>query len=166
MENFRQFEAGPDPFGRKWQIQFKWLQTATSLRHSDSVDVKFVVGSDGVVTDKIIAMMHPDLLELSRKKNRPLTDAWCSRLAALHIKHMIETGEDLEKDLVTMTPRHLEERSEQFEGDSEPRPAGYNMNLWCELKQYSNPGGQSGRTLLRPSKICRIPRWISSRYRN
>jgi hypothetical protein len=41
MQNFREFEAGPDPFGRMWSVQFKWLQTAISLRHSDSIDVKF-----------------------------------------------------------------------------------------------------------------------------
>jgi hypothetical protein len=43
MQNFRQFEAGPDPFGRKFQVFFKWLQTAISIRHSDTVDVKFVL---------------------------------------------------------------------------------------------------------------------------
>ena len=46
MLNFRQFEVGPDPFGRKWQVLFKWMQTAISLRHSDTVDVKFVLRSD------------------------------------------------------------------------------------------------------------------------
>jgi hypothetical protein len=34
MLNFRQFEAGPDPFGRKFQVLFKWMQTAISLRHA------------------------------------------------------------------------------------------------------------------------------------
>jgi len=43
MQNFRQFEAGPDPFGRKFQVFFKWLQTAISIRHSDTVDVKFIL---------------------------------------------------------------------------------------------------------------------------
>ena len=43
MLNFRQFEAGPDPFGRKFQVMFKWLQTAISIRHSDTIDVKFVL---------------------------------------------------------------------------------------------------------------------------
>ena len=34
-----------------WQVRFKWLQTAISLRHSDSVDVRFIL-SDG---QKILA---------------------------------------------------------------------------------------------------------------
>ena len=107
MENFRQFDAGPDPFGRNWKVEFKWLQTAISLRHSDTVDVKFVLQSDGTRTEKTIALPHADLLALSQKTGRPMTDAWCARLAALHVKHLIETGEDMEKDLVTVSPEEL-----------------------------------------------------------
>ena len=47
MLNYRQFEAGPDPFGRKFQVYFKWLQTAISLRHSDTVDTKFLIEEEG-----------------------------------------------------------------------------------------------------------------------
>ena len=108
MLNFRQFEVGPDPFGRTWQVLFKWLQTAISLRHSDTVDVKFTLQSDDTRVQKQIAMPHADLLELSRRTGHALTDAWCSRLAGLHLKRMVESGEDLEKDLVTV---HLTELS-------------------------------------------------------
>jgi hypothetical protein len=107
MENFRQFDAGPDPFGRTWKVEFKWLQTAISLRHSDTVDVKFVVHGDDKREEKTIALPHADLLALSRKTARPMTDAWCSRLAALHLQYLIETGEDMEKDLVTVSPAEL-----------------------------------------------------------
>jgi hypothetical protein len=104
MMNFRQFDAGPDPFGRKFEVSLKWLQTAISLRHSDTVDVKFVlVDESGARTEKTIAMAHPDLLQLSRETSRTMDDPWCSRLAALHLKHLVETGEDLEKDLVTVS---------------------------------------------------------------
>jgi hypothetical protein len=104
MLNFREFEAGPDPFGRKFQVLFKWLQTAISLRHADTVDVKFVLTDpDGNRTEKTIALPHPDLLRVSRELNRPMDDAWCSRLAAAHLQHLIETGEDMEKDLVSVS---------------------------------------------------------------
>ncbi len=109
MESFRQFSAGPDPFGRTWQIRFKWLQTAISLRHSDTVDVKFVLNSDGETAQKTIAMPHKDLQALSREIAQPMTDPWCARMAALHLKHMVETGEDLEKDLVTLSAEQLRE---------------------------------------------------------
>jgi hypothetical protein len=102
MLNFRQFEVGPDPFGRKWQVMFKWLQTAISLRHSDTVDVQFVLKSEDTRIQKQIAMPHAELMELSRRTGHPLDDAWCSRLAAMHLRRMIESGEDLEKDLVTV----------------------------------------------------------------
>ena len=101
MRNFRQFELGPDPFGRKWQVSFKWLQTAISLRHSDTVDAKFLLQSEDTRVEKQIAMPHADLLELSRRTGHEMSDAWCSRLAAAHLKGMVESGEDLDKDLVT-----------------------------------------------------------------
>jgi hypothetical protein len=109
MESFRQFEAGPDPFGRQWQVQLKWLQTAISIRHSDTVDVKFILRDEGTKTEKTIALPHKDLLDLSRETSQPLTDPWCARLAVLHLKHMVETGEDLEKDLVTLSAGQLKE---------------------------------------------------------
>src|SRR5579864_7970283 len=100
MQNFRQFEAGPDPFGRKFHVFFKWLQTAISLRHSDTVDVKFVLVDDGGgQTEKTIAMQHADLLRVSKESGKAMDDPWCSRLAATHLLHLVETGEDMEKDL-------------------------------------------------------------------
>jgi len=119
MQNFRQFEAGPDPFGRMWGVEFKWLQTAISLRHSDTVDVKFVLRDEGTRVQKTIAMHHLDLLELSKKTGRLMTDAWCSRLAALHLKHLIETGEDMEKDMVTVSPEELAAYDAQLESAKE-----------------------------------------------
>src|ERR1039458_3475475 len=59
MQNFRQFEAGPDPFGQKFQILFKWMQTAISTRHADTVDVKFIlVDENGGRTGKTIRPAH------------------------------------------------------------------------------------------------------------
>lgn len=108
MFNFRQFEAGPDPFGRKFQILFKWLQTATSIRHADTVDVKFIlVDENGTPTEKTIALPHAELVRVSRETGRELDDPWCARIAALHLEHLISTGEDMEKDLVTILPADL-----------------------------------------------------------
>jgi hypothetical protein len=115
MQNFRQFEAGPDPFGRTWKVEFKWLLTAISLRHSDTVDVRFVLRENGGRVEKTIAMPHLDLLELSRKTGRPMTDAWCSRLGALHLRRLVETGEDMEKDLVTVSAADLAGYDAQLE---------------------------------------------------
>jgi hypothetical protein len=116
MLNFRQFEAGPDPFGRKFQVLFKWMQTAISIRHADTVDVKFIlVDENGARTEKTIALPHADLQELSRYTGRPMDDPWCSRLAAQHLIHLVETGEDIEKDLVTVGPPDLAEYAKRVD---------------------------------------------------
>ena len=108
MKNFRQFEAGPDPFGRKFQVLFKWMQTAISLRHADTVDVKFIlVDENGERAPKTIALEHVDLLDIARETGRKVDDPWCSRLAAMHLMHLVETGEDMEKDLVTVPRANL-----------------------------------------------------------
>jgi hypothetical protein len=115
IENFRRFEMGPDPFGRNWIVEFRWLQTAISIRGSDSVDVKFQLIQGEDVQEKVVALMHPDLLALSRKRNRPLTDPWCMKLAALHISHMIKTDRDMEKTLVTASAEDLDRYAEALE---------------------------------------------------
>src|SRR5438874_9911185 len=107
--SYRQFEAGPDPFGRTWRVEFRWLQTGISIRHADTVDVKFEVSTvDEPQQERVIALRHPDLLELSKKTGHALTDPWCLKLAAMHLQHMITTGEDLEKTLVTVPFAELE----------------------------------------------------------
>jgi hypothetical protein len=107
-ENFRRFEAGPDPFGRLWQVELRWLQTAISIRHADTVDVKFVIWTEGEERqERVLALPHPDLLALSRETGHPLTDPWCMKLAASHLRRMIESGEDLEKVLVTLSAADL-----------------------------------------------------------
>ena len=115
MLNFRQFEAGPDPFGRKFQVFFKWLQTAISIRHSDTVDVKFVlVDENEGRTEKTIALPHADLLQVSRETGRSMDDSWCARIAALHLQRLVETGEDMEKDLVTVLPADLRRYADEI----------------------------------------------------
>ena len=115
MLNFREFDAGPDPFGRKIHVWFKWLQTAISLRHADTVDVKFVLlDEDGAKTEKTIALPHADLLRESKEQGRKMDDGWCARIAAMHLLHLIRTGEDMEKDLVTMSPADLKQYASEL----------------------------------------------------
>ena len=71
------------------------------------MDVKFVLRSGDTKVEKTIALRHPDLLELSEKTGHPLTDPWCSRMAALHLKYVIETGEDMEKSMITPSLERL-----------------------------------------------------------
>lgn len=114
-ESFRRFESS-DPFGHTWTAEFLWIQNAISIRHADAVDVKFeLASSEGRRTTKVIALFHPHLLRLSEKAGRPVTDAWCSCLAARHLRRMIETGEDMEKTLVTPAFEVLEQHAQEHE---------------------------------------------------
>ena len=107
--NFREFDTGADPFGRTWQVHFRWLQTGISIRHADTVDVKFGISTGGEpFEERVIALPHPLLLVVSKRVGHPLTDAWCLKLAAMHLKHMLETGEDAEKTLVTVQQDEME----------------------------------------------------------
>jgi hypothetical protein len=109
MLNFREFEAGPDPFGRKFHVLFKWLQTAISIRHSDTVDVKFVLTDEtGASMEKTFALPHAVLQQVSSAEKRPMDDAWCSRIAAMHLLQIVATGEDMEKDLITLSRAEIE----------------------------------------------------------
>jgi hypothetical protein len=112
-DNSRRFEAGPDPFGRVWHVEFRWLQTGISIRHADTVDVKFVIWTEGEEKqERVLALRHPDLLMLSKERNHPLSDPWCLKLAASHLRRMIESGEDMEKVLVTLTVGDLLQAAE------------------------------------------------------
>jgi len=123
MLNYRQFEVGPDPFGRVWKAYFKWLQTAISIRQSDTVDVKFVIATEDERMEKTIAIPHTQLLALREQTGHEMTDAWAARLAAAHLEHVIETAEDIEKEIVTVSMEDLErwaaavEREEREEID-------------------------------------------------
>ena len=115
MQNFRQFDAGPDPFGRKFHVYFKWLQTAISIRHSDTVDVKFLLEDEaGGRSEKTVALPHAALLAVSSESKRQMDDPWCSRIAELHLLHLVETGEDMEKDLVTLTKPEIQQYAAQI----------------------------------------------------
>lgn len=119
----RLFEAGPDPFGRMWKVQFRWLQTGISIRHADTVDVKFFVTPDGgAPEEKVIALPHEDLLELFTRRGRKLSDPACLRIAAAHVKHMIETFEDMDKTLVTVSPEEMAAYDEQVNATSASLP--------------------------------------------
>ena len=107
IENFRRFET-TDPFGRNWLVEFRWLQNAISIRHSDSVDVKFQLIRGEDIEEKVIALRHPDLLELSTRQGRAVTDPWCMKMAALHLREMIQTDRDMDKILVTPMIADLE----------------------------------------------------------
>jgi len=103
-------------------VQFRWLQTGISIRHANTVDVKFFVTPDGGETEeKVVSLPHEELLRIARERQRKLSDAYCMRIAAAHLRHMIETSEDMEKTLVTVTPEELARYDQQLNGVTVPQ---------------------------------------------
>jgi hypothetical protein len=100
-ENFRHFQV-TDPFGRGWEVEFRWQQNAISIRHSDAIDCKYYITGADEKREAVVSLPHADLIAVARELGRELTDAWCLRLAGLHIEHMISTWEDMDKTIVTM----------------------------------------------------------------
>jgi len=115
LDNPRLFEA-TDPFGRKWTANLRWLQNAISIRHADAIDVKWeLFANDGTQMDIVTALLHPYLLEVSKKISRPLSDAWCIRLAAHHLQSVVETWEDADKVIVTPSLEQIEAIARKIE---------------------------------------------------
>ena len=109
MENFRDFQIGPDPFGQTWHALFKYLQTGISIRHSDSVDVRFVLDNGTDRMQKTVVLPHADVRAYAERSGRKISDAWCSRIAGLKLQRAIENAEDIEKDYLLVTPKEIEE---------------------------------------------------------
>ena len=113
MENFRDFQLGPDPFGRTWHALFIYLQTGSSIRPpSDSeYDVCFVIesGDEGGGERLRSAVASGDPQSLPERTGRVITDTWCSRMAACKLRQVTENGEDMDKEFLTVTPREIEE---------------------------------------------------------
>ncbi len=101
----KNFEVTSEITGELFTVEFRWLQTAISLRHSDTVDVKFLVNGQG----KVIALPHAALEQACRQAGVPLTDPLCRRLAARQLEVVLRTGEDSEKELITLTPERVAE---------------------------------------------------------
>jgi len=91
-----------DPFGVSWKVKFLWHQVGIAIRHADTIDCKFHLVSDNEERNKVIAIEHAHLLELARELQRDITDPWVMQLAANHLRYMVESGEDMDKTLITL----------------------------------------------------------------
>jgi hypothetical protein len=103
VENFRNFETGPDPFGRSWKIAFRWQQNGISIRHADTIDVKWDLECDGEKQEKVVALPLPILMQVSKEGKRSISDAWCMKLGGLHLIEMLASWQDMDKELVTIS---------------------------------------------------------------
>ena len=100
---------GPDPFGRTWRVYFKYLQTGISIRHSDSVDVCFILDDGSEKLRRVVVIPHANLREYAERTGRKISDTMCSRIAASKLRQTIENAEDLEKEYLPVSDRELAE---------------------------------------------------------
>lgn len=117
-EQLRNFQAS-DPFGRTWDVEFRWLQNAISIRHADTVDLKYYISAGDERRELVVALPHPVLLKLCSERGRALSDAWCLRLGAAHVRHIISTWADMDKTLVEPNAAELAAYNAEVEAADE-----------------------------------------------
>ena len=121
-ETLRRFSVN-DPFGRNWDAEFRWQQNAISIRHADAIDCKYYLSTGEERRELVVSLPHADLLDVAAEAGRELSDAWVTRLAGLHLRHMISQWEDLDKTIAVVSRaeisaynRALEETARQASG--------------------------------------------------
>lgn len=107
--SFQNFEVVSGLSGERYQVEYCWLQTAISLRHSDTVDVQFLVNGKATV----LGLPHAALEEACRKAGAPLRDELCVRIAAAHLEEALRTGSAAESALWTLEPSCVLELAEK-----------------------------------------------------
>ncbi|MCH7477711.1 MAG: hypothetical protein IIA14_06380 [SAR324 cluster bacterium] len=108
---YEEFSASSPAGGKTYHCRFSTLMTGISLRHSDTVDVKFLVDGKGVV----IALPHSAFAEHERRTGRALTDAMAIQMAGLFLKELLEKGEAVEEPFLTPAPKRAIELAGQAE---------------------------------------------------
>ena len=78
--------------GSTHHCRFHHLTTGIAPRHSDSVDVQFLVNGKSY----LIALAHAAFALFKSRTGRALTDTDSVRMAGLFLKSMLERGERLE----------------------------------------------------------------------
>ena len=108
--NFEEFSAFSPLEGKNYQCRFYKLATGIAPRHSDTVDIQFLVNGKVVA----VALAHPGLVEFRRQTGRSLTDSDVIRIAALALKELLEKSEWTEESLVTLSPRQTVEQAQRM----------------------------------------------------
>src|SRR5579871_1350174 len=90
--NCRDFKVQSSLTNQQYQCKFVYLQTAISLRHSDTVDAKFRVNGEGV----LVAMPHTSWQAYWNKTGKHLTDERAICVAAGILKEALERGDAVE----------------------------------------------------------------------
>ena len=103
--NYQEFSVVSGLDGKQYDCRFYTLMTAISLRHSDTVDVTFLVNGKRLV----ISLPHAAFAEYRRRAGRPLSDEVAIQMAALLLKERLEKeGRGDERELAPSIEQTLE----------------------------------------------------------
>lgn len=101
--DFRDFECASRVDDTRRRCYFVYLQTAISLRHSDTVDARFLVDGKRIT----VAMPHVAFREYAGRHTAVITDNQAAAVAASYLRAYLENGGDVE-DLTVPAEQVLE----------------------------------------------------------
>ena len=84
--NYEEFSVVSSMGGQRYNCRFYKLITAISLRHSDTVDVQFLVNGQKAT----VSLPHEAFAKYRERAGRPLTDAEAVQTAGLFLKEILE----------------------------------------------------------------------------
>ncbi len=96
--DYRTFDCVSELDGTVYHCFFIFIQTAISLRHSDTVDVRFMVNGKRLT----VALPHVAFVEYAGLAGEVLTDEAAAGVAAHCLKEALEKGADVEDMTVPM----------------------------------------------------------------
>ena len=101
--NFHEFTCTSRTDGTLYRCFFIFLQTAISLRHSDTVDARFQVNGTRIT----VALPHVAFVEYAQHHSDIINDERASRIAAVYLSEVLESGGAVE-DLTVPAERVLQ----------------------------------------------------------
>jgi hypothetical protein len=84
------FEVSSRGLSEPVRVRFVHLFPAIATRHSDTIDVVFLVDGEKVT----VAISCAALNELREKEGKPLRDQQLAEIAALHLRQTLQAGYD------------------------------------------------------------------------
>ena len=93
----------------EFRCSFHTLTTAVATRHSDTVDVRFLVNGKGIA----IALAHPGFARFRKEAGKALKDSEAVQMAALFLKRLLERGERVEDPIVPVSAEETLELAQQ-----------------------------------------------------
>jgi hypothetical protein len=107
--DWHDFEVSSPRGGKAHHCRFHTLVTGISPRHSDTVDVKFLVNGSPVV----LALPHAAFAEHLRKTGLALTDRDAVRIAGTSLQRLLERGERVDAPLLALSVQQTLELAER-----------------------------------------------------